>query len=140
MNNIIGIVNYGVAGNTHSIKKALKKAGGKVIIINKPEDFSIVDKIVIPGVGSFRGAMKELHGDMFINEITSFQKPVLGICLGMQIMAEYGHEYGKSKGLGLLDGEVMRIVCDDKIPHVGFNTIELLNENILLEGIENEEF
>ncbi len=140
MSNLIGIVNYGVAGNIHSIKKAIEKVKGNVIIIDSPEDFSRVDKLVIPGVGSFKGAMKELNDDKFINAIINFDNPVLGICLGMQIMAKFGFEYGKTKGLGLIDAEVKLIVCEDKIPHVGFNNINVLKENKLLKGLEDDEF
>jgi len=140
MSNLIGIVNYGVAGNIHSIKKAIEKVKGNVIIIDSPEDFSRVDKLVIPGVGSFKGAMQELNDDKFINAIINFDNPVLGICLGMQIMAKFGFEYGKTKGLGLIDAEVKLIVCEDKIPHVGFNNINVLKENKLLKGLEDDEF
>jgi len=140
MSNLIGIVNYGLAGNIHSIKKAIEKVKGNVIIIDSPEDFSRVDKLVIPGVGSFKGAMQELNDDKFINAIINFDNPVLGICLGMQIMAKFGFEYGKTKGLGLIDAEVKLIVCEDKIPHVGFNNINVLKENKLLKGLEDDEF
>ena len=140
MNNIIGIVNYGVAGNIHSVKKAIEKAGGKTLVINKPSDFNLVDKLVIPGVGSFKDAMQELESDNFIESIQEFDKPILGICLGMQIMADLGFEFGKTKGLGLVEAEVKPILCEDKIPHMGFNKISIKTFNALLSGIEDEEF
>ena len=140
MSNIIGIVNYGIAGNIHSVIKAIDKAGGDTLIINSPSDFDLVDKIVIPGVGSFKDAMQELESDNFIGLIQRFGKPILGICLGMQIMADLGFEFGKTKGLGLIEAEVKLILCDGKIPHMGFNRINIKTPNILLDGVENEEF
>jgi len=140
MKNIIGIVNYGIAGNIHSVQKALEKAGGNTLIINKPSDFDLADKLVIPGVGSFKDAMQELENDGFISPIQEFSKPILGICLGMQIMANLGFEFGNTKGLNLIDAEVKPILCSGKIPHMGFNRITVENPNILLNGVESEEF
>ena len=140
MKNIIGIVNYGIAGNIHSVQKALEKAGGNTLIINKPSDFDLADKLVIPGVGSFKDAMQELENDGFISPIQEFSKPILGICLGMQIMANLGLEFGNTKGLNLIDAEVKPILCSGKIPHMGFNRITVENPNILLNGVESEKF
>jgi imidazole glycerol-phosphate synthase subunit HisH len=140
VDNIIGIVNYGIAGNIHSVKKAIEKAGGKAMVINAPSDFDLVDKVIIPGVGSFKDAMKELNNDNFIEPLRKFNKPMLGICLGMQILAKFGLEYGKTKGLGLVDAEVKLIQCDGKVPHMGFNKVKVTNSNALFEGVEEEEF
>ena len=140
MNNIVGIVNYGIAGNIHSVKKAIEQAGGKTLVINKPSDFNLVDKLVIPGVGSFSDAMYELENDNIIRSIQEFSKPILGICLGMQILANLGFEFGKTKGLALIDAEVKPILCDGKIPHMGFNKISVKVPNALLEGLDNQEF
>ena len=140
MSDVIGIVNYGIAGNIHSVKKAIERADGKTLVINKPSDFNLVDKLVIPGVGSFKDAMQELESDNFIESIQEFDKPILGICLGMQIMADLGFEFGKAKGLGLIEAEVKPILCDGKIPHMGFYRINIKTPNILLDGVENEEF
>ena len=140
MNNIVGIVNYGIAGNIHSIKKALDAAGANTIIINTPEQFNEVDKIILPGVGSFKDAMGELENDGFIETLKNTQKPILGICLGMQILSTLGYEYGKTKGLNLINAEVKLILVDEKVPHVGFNHIKVVNKNKVLEDLENEEF
>ncbi len=140
MSSMIGIVNYGIAGNIHSVKKAVEKAGGNTLVINSPSDFNLVDKLVIPGVGSFKDAMQELESDNFIGPIQEFSKPILGICLGMQILADLGFEFGKTKGLGMIDAEVKPILCDGKIPHMGFNRIKITTPNILLEGVEDKEF
>lgn len=140
MNNIIGIINYGIAGNIHSVQKAIEKAGGKTIIINQVSDFDMADKIVIPGVGSFKDAMEELDNEDFIKPIKEFKKPILGICLGMQILADLGFEYGKTKGLGLIEAEVKLMLCNGKVPHMGFNKIHIQTPNALLKGLEDEEF
>jgi len=72
--------------------------------------------------------------------LKSTTKPILGICLGMQILSTLGFEYGKTKGLNFIEAEVKPILVDAKVPHVGFNTIELINSNEVLKGLENEEF
>lgn len=140
MNNLIGIVNYGIAGNIHSVKKAIEKAGGNTLVINTPTDFDLVDKVVIPGVGSFKDAMQELSNDGFIEPLKFFNKPILGICLGMQILAKIGYEYGETKGLGLIDAEVRLVQCDDKVPHMGFNKINVVDSNEILDGLDAKDF
>ena len=140
MRNVIGIVNYGVAGNIHSVKKALKKAGGNTLDVRKPEDFDLIDKIVVPGVGSYKDAMQELENDGFIELLKKFDGPLLGICLGMQILSKIGFEFGKTKGLGLLDAEVRPILCHAKVPHMGFAKLQVVKTNKLLSGLEEKEF
>lgn len=139
---LIGVIDYGVAGNTHSIKKAIGKAGGSVCLVKQAVDLNKVDKIVIPGVGSFKDAMQELSNDGLLEPLKTAmkQKPTLGICLGMQILASIGFEYGKTKGLGVLNAEVKPMLVDAKVPHVGFNTIDVVKTNALLKGLEKEEF
>lgn len=140
MSNLIGIINYGISGNIYSVKNALEKAGGNVSIINKPSDFEIVDKIVIPGIGSFKDAMDELHKDEFIESIKSYKKPILGICLGMQILATIGHEYGKSDGLDLVNAEVVNLNVDAIKPHLGFANIDVIRPNKLLKNCKDKQF
>lgn len=142
MSNTIGLINYGLAGNTHSIKKAIEKAGGTVKIINTKEEFESIDKIVIPGVGTFKDAMKELESDGLLEALRNAikTKPTLGICLGMQILSTVGFEYGKSEGLNAIQAEVKPMLVDAKVPHMGFNRIDVVKQNQLLAGLENEEF
>lgn len=142
MSNIIGIINYGIAGNIHSIKKAIEKAGGKVCIINTKEELESVDKIVIPGVGSFKDAMNELQKDALLEPLKEAikTKPTLGICLGMQILSSIGFEYGKTLGLNAINAEVRPMLVGAKVPHMGFNAIDVVRVNPLLKGLENEEF
>lgn len=140
MSKLVGLVNYGTAGNIHSVQKALEKAGASVRLINKPEDFKDVPRIVLPGVGSFKEAMEELENDGFIEPIKSFEGPILGICLGMQILSTLGYEHGQTQGLGFFKAEVKPMQCSGKVPHVGFNKVENVKDSILFEGIDNESF
>jgi len=137
---IVGIINYGISGNIHSIEKALEKAGADVKVVNSKEELSEVNKVVIPGVGSFKDAMYELENSGLLKALKEIDKPILGICLGMQILSTLGYEYGKTAGLNLIDAEVKPIIVNAKVPHVGFNTISVVNKNRLLDGLENEEF
>lgn len=140
MSKIVGIVNYGMAGNIHSVSKAIQRAGGVVVMINKPEDFEIVPRIVLPGVGSFKEGMLELENDGFIEPIKAFNGPILGICLGMQILSTLGYEHGVSQGLNMIKAEVKPIECSGKVPHVGFNSVDLVKKSMLFKGIEDELF
>jgi imidazole glycerol phosphate synthase glutamine amidotransferase subunit len=140
MSQLVGLVNYGTAGNVHSVKKALEKAGATVKIIDKPEDFKTVPRIVLPGVGSFSEAMVELKQDGFIEPIKSFEGPILGVCLGMQILSTMGYEGGQTEGLGLVQAEVKPMQCMGKVPHVGFNKVEVVKDSALLKGLESANF
>lgn len=142
MSSVIGLINYGIAGNIYSIKKAIEKAGGTVKVVNNQDELNSVDKIVIPGVGSFRDAINELEKSELIEPLKKITqtKPTLGICLGMQILSTLGFEYGKTKGLNLIKAEVKPMIVDVKVPHMGFNNIEVVKSNQLLKGLENEEF
>lgn len=142
MSNVIGIVNYGVAGNIHSIKKALQKAGADILVIDSESQLSQVDKLILPGVGSFKDAIKEIKDDgLYMPLIQCIpEKPTLGICLGMQILCKIGYEYGETAGLNLFDAEVKPILCSGSVPHMGFNTIKVVNKSPILDGIENEQF
>lgn len=142
MSKRVGLVNYGVAGNIRSIQNALDKAGANTFIIDSPEQFDKADKLVIPGVGSFPDAMKELENDALLAPLkrTISVKPTLGICLGMQILSRIGYEYGNTDGLGIFDAEVKPILCESPVPHMGFNKVSVQRDDNLFKGLDDEEF
>ncbi|MBL79381.1 MAG: imidazole glycerol phosphate synthase subunit HisH [Nitrosomonadaceae bacterium] len=135
----VGIVDYGIAGNILNIAKALENAQANIQILKGPSEFKNVSKLVIPGVGSFSDGMKELKESGMTEEILKFatsQKPVLGICLGMQILASIGFEYGETEGLKLVRGEVRPMRCKHVVPHMGFNTLRIIGKSPLFEKVD----
>ena len=123
------IIDYGV-GNLFSLLSSFEKIGEKAIITSNPQDLINADRIVLPGVGAFCDAAQKLQGsglvDTLKDEIKK-GKPVLGICLGMQLLFDKSFEYGEYAGLGLIGGEVRPIneqVQDLKIPHMGWNALQ----------------
>ena len=128
---MIAVIDYG-AGNIHSIEKALEHVGATVRVTNEPAIVQDAEAIVLPGVGSAGAAMKQitLHGlDDAIREATQQGKPFLGICLGMQLLAEH-HDEGEVNGLSLFPGEVRRIPHGPKIPHMGWNSVKPLQTSL----------
>jgi glutamine amidotransferase len=127
---MIGIVDYGM-GNLMSVYNAFDYLGTDVVICKKPEDLESVDRIVIPGVGAFKDCIAKLHSENFVNELNTQvlekKKPTLGICLGMQVMANISLEGGKYEGLGWFDAEVIKLHPKTelglKIPNIGWNEI-----------------
>lgn len=124
----ISIIDYGL-GNLYSVSKAFKKFSDNVVITEEPGTIRFSDAIVLPGVGSFESGMKgiELRGIKgVIREFAASGKPVLGICLGAQIMLTKGHEFGTFDGLDLIAGEVVpfpKLASGTKTPHIGWNGI-----------------
>lgn len=139
---MIAVVDYGM-GNLGSITKALEYVGGKVKLTSKPEDLAHADQIVLPGVGAFGDGMKELDVRGFLpvlkEEIQKKKKPLLGVCLGMQLLAHTSTEFGEHKGLGWLKSSVVRLssIPKLKIPHVGWNGVVFLKDHPMLAGIES---
>ena len=138
---MIGIVNYGV-GNLLSVFNALDFIGEDVEICNSPEEIIKKDKIILPGVGSFKNCMSNLVDRGFYETLDQLvvneKRPILGICLGMQLMADKSFEGGEHKGFGWIDGDVVPINNHNselKIPHVGWNNINIKSENCLLNGL-----
>lgn len=134
---MIAIIDYG-AGNLFSLKNALDFLGLDSVITSSADDLRNADRMILPGVGAFPDAMRMLEATGLTETILAEaqQKPLLGICLGMQMLFEYGHEFETVKGLGLIPGEVNRIVAPGlKIPHMGWSDVKIQNPCALSEGI-----
>ena len=140
MKNTIGILDFGFAGNLHSISKALKKANAQTIIVSSPEELERVDRLILPGVGAFATTMKVLEKKGIHQKLQSFDRPILGICLGMQLFANKGYEQGVSAGLGLIDAEVGLLQSDGVLPNVGFKKLNIVQDCELMRGVEEESF
>jgi glutamine amidotransferase len=128
---MIAIIDYG-AGNMHSIEKALEYVGARAVVTDDPAVVAAAHAVVLPGVGSGGTAMARMieRGlDDAIRQATQQGKPFLGICLGMQLLAEH-HAEGEVQGLGLFRGEVRRIPDGPKIPHMGWNQVMPLREGL----------
>ncbi len=140
---MIGIIDYGM-GNLLSVYNAIEICGANVKIINYPEELTKVDKIILPGVGAFANCIKNLNEKGFIDalesEVRYCKKPILGICLGMQVMARKSYEYGEINGLGWIDAEIIKIDSSSpsiKVPHVGWNGINICKKSKLFKEIPN---
>ncbi len=139
---MIGIVDYGM-GNLFSVSKALERLNADYFISGDKEELLRADALLLPGVGSFRDAMEVLQVDT-IKEFAASGKPLLGICLGMQLLFEDSDENGFTKGLGLLPGHVRRFSGTNeagetyKVPHMGWNKLEFVKSSPLLKGLEED--
>lgn len=138
------LIDYG-AGNLHSVASALKAAGADdVVLTNDPKTVARADRIVLPGVGAYAACMSALEGLGGMTEalearVRRVGVPFLGICVGMQLLADKGVEHGGCAGLGWIGGEVVPIVPTDqsvKVPHMGWNAVELDTPHPLLEAGE----
>lgn len=144
----VAIIDYG-SGNLHSAAKAFERAAREqgsplaVKVTSEPEDVRAAERIVLPGVGAFadcRQGLVTIPGmiEALEESVRQRGKPFLGICVGLQLMAERGLEHGLTPGLGWIEGEVRAIAPSDvslKIPHMGWNTLKLAREHALFEGI-----
>lgn len=138
----VAVLDYG-SGNVHSAAKALERAGAEVELTADRRVAMEAGGLVVPGVGAFKAVMDQLRGvrgDELVDRRLAGGRPVLGICVGMQVMFEHGVERGvDTEGLGEWPG-VVRELPSDVLPHMGWNTVEPDPDSILFEGIEGERF
>lgn len=137
---MIVIVNYGL-GNLRSVQKAFKRAGCETVISSETGIIEKADKLVLPGVGHFQEGMKKLKETNLIfalnKQVLDKKKPILGICLGMQLMTKFSEE-GDVEGLGWVDAETKKFNINLKVPHIGWNTINW-KENRLIKGLDRKD-
>lgn len=141
---MIGIIDYGM-GNLYSVSKALERLNVSYFISDRPEELDRASGLILPGVGSFKDAMAILNETglaAYIQKAARAEKPLLGICLGMQLLFDSSEENGLTGGLSLLKGTVVHFPEDAmkreqlKVPHMGWNRLRLNRESDLLDGIE----
>ncbi len=137
----VGIINYGM-GNIGSVSRALLQLGAHPVVMNSPAEFESVDKVILPGVGAFAAAMANLRAGGWVEAIDEHVKrrgkPFLGICLGMQLLADESEENGATAGLGLIPGKIVSFArknMNERIPHVGWNEVEPTDASPVFEGV-----
>jgi len=136
----IAILDYGV-GNLRSVEKALEHIGATASITRDPGEVRVADGVILPGVGAFPSAMERIH-ELGLDELVTDRRdagvPILGICLGLQLLFGSTTELGGAEGLGLLDGEVARLEADGlKVPNIGWCPVRWETQSRLTEGIES---
>ena len=139
---MIGIIDYG-AGNLFSVKNALDYLGVENCVTGDREEIEKADGLILPGVGAFPDAMDmlEKRGLTEVIRREALKKPLLGICLGMQLLFEKSFEFKETEGLGLIPGQVVRIDGKGlKIPHMGWNDLRVLNSCAMTENMEKEPY
>ena len=139
---MIAIIDYGV-GNLFSLASSLGAVGADVKVTSDPEEIRKADKLILPGVGAFGDAAKLLREsglDKVVVDEAKKGKPLMGICLGMQLLFDKGYEYGEHEGLGLIKGEVVsmegRIPSSLNIPHIGWNALSIKKDSPILKYVE----
>lgn len=135
MKTIVGLMSYGQSGNLYNVQKALEQADSEVMLIENERDLNRVDRIVLPGVGSFPDAMAHISDMKDALRETILRKPCLGICLGMQILSTVGFEFEETQGLGIIGAEVKRMEVHAKVPHIGWSRLKLLNHSPIFKDI-----
>ena len=143
---MIAIIDYGV-GNLFSLSSSLRTVGAEVVVTDDREILKKADRLILPGVGAFADAAAKLRADgldSFVREQAASGKPLLGICLGMQLLFEKSYEFGEHLGLGLIPGEIVpmqgTIPADLKIPQIGWNRLRLKGESPLFQHIQDGDY
>jgi len=142
---MIAVVDYNI-GNLRSVQNAFLKIGKEVTIVSDPNEIQKYDKLILPGVGAFGDAMEHLKQngmDEVIKLFAKSGKPLLGICLGMQLLLESSDEFGAKEGLGLIPGKVRKFDTNKfkttlKVPHMGWNELFVKKHSPLFNGLEDE--
>jgi imidazole glycerol-phosphate synthase subunit HisH len=141
--NVVAIVDYGMC-NLDSVARAVEECGGVAHITDQPSDLEKASRIILPGVGAFPDAMNNLRqrglAAALQEQTLDNQIPLLGICLGMQMLADKGWEVSETGGLGLIKGEIRRIeptAEDRRIPHIGWNEVQFSRPSSLFAGIDS---
>lgn len=130
----IAIIDYGV-GNLHSIRRGIEIAGATAEVTRDVEKIREASAIVLPGVGAFKSAVEQLNKDLILESVAE-GKPLLGVCLGLQLFMEWSVEGGGCEGLKLIEGDVAMLPKSEKVPQMGWNTIEIVKEHPFLNGIK----
>lgn len=139
---MIAIIDYGM-GNLRSVQKAFEYLGYEACITEDPGMIREASKVVLPGVGAFRDAIKTLQEKKLDQEIygaVEQKKPFLGICLGMQLLFDKSYEYGEYTGLGILPGIITKLPDTVKVPHMGWNGLDIKKKAPLFEGLPEEPY
>ncbi|MCR5303775.1 MAG: imidazole glycerol phosphate synthase subunit HisH [Lachnospiraceae bacterium] len=139
----VAIVDYG-AGNIKSVEKALNRLGADTLVTDSPKDISKASRVILPGVGAFGDAMERLDRQGLsdiIREVCSSDTPFLGICLGLQLLYGTSDESPGAKGLGILKGSIRKLPDSElKVPHIGWNSLELSGDGRLFKGVPDGSF
>ena len=138
---MIAVIDYG-AGNLKSVTKALDHLGYANTIVSRPEELETADGMILPGVGAFPMCMAALRKSGMDQAILqqAGKKPLLGICLGMQMLLDSSTEMGGDQGLGLIPGTVEKIETKLKLPHIGWNSLNIVNPNPLTAGLSDGDY
>jgi imidazole glycerol-phosphate synthase subunit HisH len=141
----IGIIDYGV-GNLASVEKAFTSQGLKAFVSREEKELRAADRLVLLGVGAFGYAMESLRNlgfDELVIEAAKAGKPIIGLCVGLQMMFDEGHEFGVHRGLGLLPGKVIKFSEGVRVPHVGWNQVAYQNgssQHPVFKGLPDQSF
>lgn len=141
---MIGVIDYGM-GNLRSVENALRALGHDCVITGDPAQLAVCEKLILPGVGAFKNCMKNIHEAGLYEPIKKMvnedKKPLLGICLGMQVMFESGEENGYTEGFGFLKGRIVKMEAEHlRIPHIGWNQLKQAEPNPIHQQLGHDPY
>lgn len=138
----IAIIDYGV-GNLRSVEKAFTSQGIEAVVTSDEKSLRAADKLVLPGVGAFKACMDGLKArgfDELVLDAAKTGKPIIGLCVGLQMMFDEGHEFGIHKGLGLMPGRVVKFPDKLRVPHIGWNQVEFKRDHKVFTDLPSQTF